>query len=227
MEYDLLQDIKFDKFGISKLLGMLIQWLASEINKLILSRKDTLTLKAKREVYPHIIWIEPALHKNFLDNDRRKKLGAIMSSVCKLYINMNTLQLRKIWDYDNSDLFLKEQRRFTMEGYITLWKSLDGVIKLWDNFLSKKKSVRAITESKSAKDTKSAALKHQEDPEETNGLKSVVKCQRTSPPRHFRSRYNRFHWSRGWWGCGCGSRRLHGLPTPPISLKPPQLSQEE
>ena len=110
----------------------------NQIYHLVKSYKVYLPKKASRDKYPSILWIEPPLHKNFADNDRRLKFGACLSKTCKMFPGFTALQMRKIWSYDDANLFLKEQARFTVEGYTNYWLAVDCVVKLWDTFLQVK-----------------------------------------------------------------------------------------
>ena len=146
IDNDIIKNVEFEGYGISVLLGKILQWLASEIVKLIAAYKDKMPEKAKKEFFPQILWIEPPLHKNFgkSENFRRKKFASCIQSVSKSFQMMTVLQLRKIWDYDDSNLFIMEPRRFTSEGYNLYFKAVDAVLKVWDNFLFQKLLKRSL-----------------------------------------------------------------------------------
>ena len=146
VDCDILSDVQFDHYGISVLLGMINEWLCSEIHKVIWAYKDKLPAKAVKDNYPHILWIEPPLHKNFRNNDKCKKFVSSLDGVIKkLYSSdMTIFQMRKIWDYEDSILFLANQQRFTVEGHTRYWQAIDHLVKLWDTFLSKKKKPQKV-----------------------------------------------------------------------------------
>ena len=47
---------------------------------------------------------------------------------------MNTLRMKKFWDYNNTQLF--SDRRFTAVGLEIYWKSIDSAFRHWDTFIS-------------------------------------------------------------------------------------------
>ena len=142
IDYNILKDIAFDKYGISVLLGRLTEWLANEVHKIVKLAKDSKPKGAKKENKPQILWIEPPLYKNFSDNIRRKKMGTAIANAAKLYSEMVVLQMRKIWDYDAAELYSAPTQRFTADGHKRYWLTIDYLVKLWDTFLSQKKSLK-------------------------------------------------------------------------------------
>ena len=90
---------------------------------------------------------------------------------------MSTLQMRKVWEYDDQSLFLKEQCRFTVAGYTKYWLAIDHLIKLWDSFLGPKYHKKLVTLSDTLKLQCSQETATDKDPGVTspvNKLKSVV-----------------------------------------------------
>ena len=49
---------------------------------------------------------------------------------------MWSLKLKKIWDSDNSMLFLRDEKHFTATGLMTYWMAVDRTVKFWDTALS-------------------------------------------------------------------------------------------
>ena len=52
---------------------------------------------------------------------------------------MTTLEMIKVWDHNDSNLFISESYRFTAEGLKKYWMSADSAIRYWVTALSNKK----------------------------------------------------------------------------------------
>ena len=102
--------------------------------------KDMLPPKAKRDKFPHILWIAPPTHKFFSErnNEKRVKFTTALSTVVAIQRNMSMLKLVKHWNHDDGNLFLEQQYRYTTEGLNKYWASVDASIKFWDVAIVKK-----------------------------------------------------------------------------------------
>ena len=60
---------------------------------------------------------------------------AVESAVSN-YDEMATLALKTIWSPSHPNLYLKNQGRYTSEGYHAYWQSVDAAVKFWDRTLS-------------------------------------------------------------------------------------------
>ena len=49
---------------------------------------------------------------------------------------MCCLQLKKIWDDQSTGTYLYKERRFTPDGYLCYWMSVDAALKFWDKTLA-------------------------------------------------------------------------------------------
>ena len=70
LDDDLIQYANIDNFGMSIVYGRLTHYLLSEFNRLLTIKKESMPHKAVRPNYPHILWINPPTHCNFLNNTR-------------------------------------------------------------------------------------------------------------------------------------------------------------
>ena len=113
----------------------IMKYLMEEIHRIVIGYKEKLPTKAKKDYLPHFIWIIPPVHKNFPNNSDREFFAEAIEKEVEKYPDMCGLKLKKIWDERDGNLFLKEQRRYTQEGSIEYWKSLDAAIKFWDKTL--------------------------------------------------------------------------------------------
>ena len=119
--------------AISVNVGTLLNWLANEFHCCIQTYKELLPAKAKRVEMPHILWIAALYHKNFSDfnNERCFKANKCLKSIVDLYPEMSFLKLVKIWDPEDSNLYLREQGRFTPVGLGRYWLAVDSAIRYW------------------------------------------------------------------------------------------------
>ena len=133
LDNDLLRACKFDykKPGLSKLLSGTIDWLLNEVRKLIEIRKDQLPVKAVRANYPMVYWVEAPQHKSFHDNLERCKFNSVLQSLTGMKQNMKIIRMKKIWDENDSNLF--RQGRFTADGLMRYWESIDNAIQFNEN----------------------------------------------------------------------------------------------
>ena len=61
-----------------------------------------------------------------------------LQSLVKTYLNMTCLQLIKIWDPEDSNLFIYESYRFTTRGIKDYWLAVDSAIRYWDTAIGSK-----------------------------------------------------------------------------------------
>ena len=156
LDNDLLRFIGYTEGGVSMETGLLLEWIAREINRVILARLDQLPIKCKRPGEPHVIWFGLPLCKAFNDNDVRKKFNKCLEALIPLYSNMSIIQVRKGWDATDETTY--SNSTYSAGGLSRYWRGIDAGIQFWD--LKNKgqliqKSMRLI--STSAKQLKSLA----------------------------------------------------------------------
>ena len=143
MDNDLIKFINIASFGISVIYGRIIHYMCDEIMKLITLKKEKLPKRAMRDHFPHVIWIVPPFHSFFPDNPQRAKLGKALDNTVVLFKNMWSLKLKKIWDSQDSSLYIKDAGRFTATGLMTYWMAVDRTIKFWDTQLINPPAVKS------------------------------------------------------------------------------------
>ena len=133
-----------EETNLSVVLNKLVNHLFNEIRKMIESRKDRLPHKSLRIGYPRIYWAEAPQHTNFPNNFSRRKLNSVLQANTNMHSNMQMLRMKKIWDAENINLF--QRGRYTAEGLVTYWSSIDSAFEFNDKirkesseFFSKKK----------------------------------------------------------------------------------------
>ena len=117
------------------------KWLMCQFDRLVETQKEYLLLKAKRNSYPTFVWIQPPTHIHLSHNQNRLRLsfGCTVEKEAAYHENTYALQLKKVWDCNDSTLFDKEDRHFTAKGHTNYWIAVDRAIKFADTLLLKKK----------------------------------------------------------------------------------------
>ena len=185
LDNDLIRNAKHEGYGISVHFGVLLEDLISEFDRVISEYKSFLPSKAKREYFPHVIWIAMPTHRGFGENSNNKRvkfgeslLTQVISS--KYYNKMSVLKMVKFWHSEDPLLFNEKEYRFTSEGLYRYWLSIDAAVKFWDTILFDKFQ------------KKSTMQQQQVDSRRSNGNSSQDKhpTSSTDPER------DRFHWRR-------------------------------
>ena len=145
---DILDTLKgAPREGQSKALGMLVKFIMTEHERGISSFKESLPAKAKKEGYPHILWILAPKHNNFENNDERERFNRTVEDMAKYHCNISALELKKIWDPNDKSLF--ENGRFTSQGFRSYWEAVDRTVRYCDAVVLRrkitKKNIKNIT----------------------------------------------------------------------------------
>ena len=122
---DLIKCIDYTGPGLGRCLGCLINAIMVDFDCLVQAQKEYLPRKSKKNTYPQFIWIEAPIHDNFHNNDERKIFNEAVIHAAQLHENVSVLQLKKIWDQENTRLYISESRRFTSEGLAKYWMAID------------------------------------------------------------------------------------------------------
>ena len=144
------------KTGDRKLLHtntvVVLKWLMREYDRIIAAHQEKLPSKAKKAHYPFFVWITAPTHDNFDNNLDRVKFNKALQEVGNLYPNVAVLELKKIWDPQDTTLFIKESNRFTATGIQTYWEAVDRTVKYADTTVVKK--IHMKTQAKEATNDK-------------------------------------------------------------------------
>ena len=172
--------------------------------------------KAIRDYFPQVIWIAPPSHKYFQNNRAREMFTNLLEQkIAEKYEAMCCLRLKKFWYENCGALYMKEQRRFTPDGYFTYWRVVDAAVKFWARTLSDmlcKKQKKA-----SYKLNKVGELKPRENKMEyvkagTQQTQSSFNTFKNSHRSHFDHR-TEYRWKNQWHISAARHRRK--MPTPP------------
>ena len=150
---DIIKLIQHDGPEFVKSAGRILNSIMKDHEKLISIQKDHLPRRSRRHMYPQIIWIEPPVHINFSNNLLREQFNNKLNDVASYYENVSVLQLKKVWDPDNGNLYLADSAHFTSEGLNANWRAIDATVRYADTILVKR--ILAKTAGSKAKKPKS------------------------------------------------------------------------
>ena len=131
LDDDLVYDIPNDSNLFSKIHNI-STWLIREFEKNLEIYKDYLPIKAKQKHLPQIMWITPPVHKYFCNNRKREMLMDCIFKETKVRKDMVALKMVKVWDPEDSNSYIYESDRFTSEGLMKYWLSVDSALHYWN-----------------------------------------------------------------------------------------------
>ena len=81
-----------------------------------------------------------SVHDYFLgeENELRDKFNSCLRAIGKLHENVSVLELKKIWDRHDSQLFVQSTSRYTAEGLRSYWLAVDRSIQFCDTTIMKR-----------------------------------------------------------------------------------------
>ena len=109
----------------------------NEYHRLTLAQKELLPNKARKYRFPQFIWIIPPFHDNFPHNRERDKFSEALFLVADKFSEMHAFNLKKVWNSEDTMLYIKETKRFTAKGYKTYWLAVDATMKFVDTKITK------------------------------------------------------------------------------------------
>ena len=124
--------------GIAQLLSQIVNHIMTEYERTLAVYKEYLSAKSLHPGYPHILWIQAPQHNNFKDNSLRFKFNKCINELVHHHANTSTLELKKVWDPSDVNLFLAESQRFTNEGYHAYWEAVDWTVRYFDSVILRK-----------------------------------------------------------------------------------------
>ena len=107
----------------------MLKWLAKQINRALDIFKDFIPAKAAVQGEPHVTWIIPPQNMHFRDNIQREIFADALNQVAQSEPNMSALPLRQIWTYDDMNLYLRDQQRYTASGTFKYWMAIDRTVR--------------------------------------------------------------------------------------------------
>ena len=96
-----------------------LSWLMKEMKCIVLTQKEFLPTKAKRNGQPHFIWLEAPLNTDFLNNEDRMVFNTALHQAGKLNEGVTILKLKQVWEPDSQNYFISASLRYTSAGIST------------------------------------------------------------------------------------------------------------
>ena len=164
--------------------------------------------KAKMRGQPHLIWIVPPTNVNFNNNARRALFAEALKSTAEQYNDVTAYELKQLWDPEDMNLFLKPQNRFTSEGFIRYWDSIDRTLRYAHtvNFKNAKNAFR---------NTKSVQNKSDQKEREIGQRHPPMKRRHASPNKHEREPRRRSGGNFNQGKIAWKNTQMSKLPPPP------------
>ena len=126
--------------NVSKAYCRILNYIMTEYERCVASFKENLPAKSVRSPgFPSFLWIQLPRHINFKNNSQRFKFNRCLEEQVKLHSDTYTLALKKVWDYDDTNLYTD---RFTMSGLRSYWEAVDKTICYFNSVVLKKSDKR-------------------------------------------------------------------------------------
>ena len=138
LDDDLIRNVHYEEPDVDVTYKKILQWLSKEFHRVILAYKDILSNKSRKYKYPAVIWIAPPQNVNFLNNNLRKDFAGALEKAANNFPEFWSLQLKKIWEFDNPNYYDEDTNRYTAKGTKTYWEAIDSTFKFWDTNLNHK-----------------------------------------------------------------------------------------
>ena len=129
LDDDLIDYLGYTKFKVASMLGAWLEFLAKELNDLLLCKQKQMPIRALATNDIQIYWIEAATHNNFAFemNQMYSVFTACVDTVVKEYDNMRLLKIREFWNKSDEELVFNN--KFTKTGLLTYWKVMDATFR--------------------------------------------------------------------------------------------------
>ena len=127
--------------GFTKPMSHILNYIMTEHEQAIAAFREYLPAKALKPGYPHILWIQPPDHDNYINNALRHKFNKCLEECVRMHANTSTLALKKVWSPSDKTLFLHDSQRYTSEGFTAYWKAIDCTVRYLDTVMLKNSPV--------------------------------------------------------------------------------------
>ena len=129
-----------DELMLVEIMEHFIHHIAKDLQQMIQDYKEMLPLKAKKEGFPRILWVESPLHRNFEDNHLRIRYNSCLQNVLDSYPMVMPIKMKKEWNPASDEHF--NHNRFSSSGLIKYWASIDSSFRHWETVVSRNKKFR-------------------------------------------------------------------------------------
>ena len=140
-EEDLVNATDYNDFGLADIYQQLLEWIIKEYHRSVITIKDRLPNKAARMHQPHIIFIAPSVHRNYKNDNKRRKFTLALEKAAREsrnFLDMSTYRLRKQWDPEDNMLVSRALHKMTETGLRAFWTSVEKTVRYCDMKLNEK-----------------------------------------------------------------------------------------
>ena len=134
LEDDIIDYIDYNDYGVSEMMGPVMEYMTNEIRVSINKFKHKyLPKKSFRQHWPKIIWLMPTLHNNYSNNNLRRKLQTELYGILRKNNDNDTMGVKlKQWSSETTALVQPGTRNLTQLGLRCYWEAVDQAIKFAD-----------------------------------------------------------------------------------------------
>ena len=136
LDDDVVRRTHIEEEGLSLVLKNLIDWLFNSVEEMIQEKKRYLPSKSVRATHPMIYWVESPQHVNFTNNLARRKFNSTVQATAAIHRSMKIIRMKKEWNPDDKSLFA--DNRYSSEGLMKYWDSVDSAVEFNDTMFKKK-----------------------------------------------------------------------------------------
>ena len=133
-EVDIISSIDYTEFGVSGAYGMLIDHIIKEIDSTIKYFTANLPYKANKYGRPYVLWLEPTLHINYVDNELRVKFTRSLHAAIQNNTRHVALPLRQFWNENDLNVVFSAGS-VTRQGMALFTKAMDATVRFADTKL--------------------------------------------------------------------------------------------
>ena len=143
LDRDIIGGMNMPELGLSLICGTQLNWIAREFNRIVQAHKDRLQKKSVRTDSPKFIWMAAPFNINFRDNKSREKFNKVLQKAINVVPGMSIMRMVIEFNYGDSSSFIKEANRFSSDGLLRYWTSVDSAIEHWFTHLAPGRGSRA------------------------------------------------------------------------------------
>ena len=207
LDDNLIEHLQYKRMNLASLYRPWIEYLSQYVTEAVQNRWQDLPFKARPKELMQIYWVEPVAQANFdfLDKQAREVVSKCFEVNCKANEStMFVLKLHEFWD--KSDDTLVYNNRFTKQGLLAYWKSMDAFFRFnvqkREEFLIRHR-FRVLKNKMDGNKNRNFGWVMKSDQEDL-----AVSLDPVSEIFHCRQLHDRFHWNKNNESCGQGNRFL-------------------
>ena len=138
LDDDVIKTIGDYSKNVTKAFARILNYIMTEYDRAVATFKESLPAKCVcTEGFPSFLSIKPPSHDKFINNSLHYKSNKALDEAVPLHPNMYTLELKKVWDSKDLNLY-HEAQHFTVSGFKAYWEADDKTTRYLDSVILKK-----------------------------------------------------------------------------------------